>query len=325
MPLLESSFNPPWYLRNKHLQTILPALFRTVPGVQFTRERIYGIDNDFLDLDWIHHTSNKVALLVHGLEASTNSAYIRGMARALHKDGWNVAALNLRGVTHQHHELKRTYHSGATDDIQMVVHHIFTNYTFSEMALVGFSLGGNLVIKYAGERGNEIDIRIKKAVAVSVPCDLKSTAYHLDSPARSIYGKRFLRSLKKKLYGIRGRLPFSLTGDDIQNITTLVQYDDHFTAPMYGFRNAEDYYEKCSSKQFISQVKIPMLILTAKDDPFFTTASIPVDECMALQHVWLETPQHGGHVGFMMNHPWGKYYSEQRTIDFLNGQNTAKG
>jgi hypothetical protein len=325
MPLLESRYNPPWYIRNKHLQTILPALFRTVAGVHFHRKRITDEEGDFIDVDWIRHTSKRVALVVHGLEATAQSPYIRGMAKALHQHGWNVAAMNLRGVTHKHHELRKTYHSGATEDIQVVVNHLFADHTFEEIALVGFSLGGNLVLKYAGECGTRIDPRITKVVAISVPCDLKSSAILLDSPSGRVYGKRFLRSLKKKLYGIRNRLPFALSKDDIRNIRTLMEYDDRFTAPMYGFSSADDYYAKCSSKQFISSVTIPALILTAKDDPFLTSESLPVEECRSHPNVWLEIPEHGGHVGFMMNHPFGKYYSEQRTIDFLNGVNTAKG
>lgn len=317
MPLFDSPYHPPHYLRNAHVQTILPSLIRTVPGIRFSRERLVDDDDDFIDIDWIRHTSTRVALLVHGLEASTQSSYIRGMAKSLHEQGWNVAAMNLRGVTHQHHEIKRTYHSGATDDIALVVSHLLSNYSFSEMSLMGFSLGGNLVIKYAGECGNQTDHRIRSAVAISVPCDLKSTAIHLDSTAPSIYKKRFLRSLKEKLYGFHHQLPFPLSRNEINRISTLVEYDDRFTAPMYGFKNAEDYYEKCSSKQFIRGVEIPLLILTACDDPFFTLDSIPYEECRSHSTVLLETPAHGGHVGFMLSHPWGEYYSEKRTIGFI--------
>ena len=317
MPLVASSFKPAWYLRNADLQTILPALFRNVGGIHFSRERITTPDEDFLDVDWIHHPSKKVALLIHGLEASTKSNYIKGMAKTLHHNGWNVAAMNLRGITHERHQLRRTYHSGATEDVDIVIKHLLNKNRFIEMALIGFSLGGNLVVKYTGECGEQIDSRIKKAIGISVPCDLNSTAYHLDSSAKKIYRNRFLRSLKGKLIGLRQRLPFQLSEKEVRNIKTLVEYDDRFTAPMYGFKNAEDYYEQCSSKKFIAGVKIPLLILTAKDDPFFTHESLPFDECTHHPLVQLETPDYGGHVGFMITHPWGKYYSEVRTLQFL--------
>lgn len=319
MPLLSSAYRPAWYLRNATAQTVLPALLRFFPRPEFERERLFTPDDDFIDIDRLRASSRKLVLIVHGLEASTGSGYIRGMAAACRKSGWNVAAMNLRGVTHAPHELKRTYHSGATADVNFVVEELLKNQRWESLALVGFSLGGNLVIKYAGEKGNMIDPRIKSAVAISVPCDLKATALHLDGKNNGIYRRRFLRSLKKKLYVIRPRLPFDLSEEKISSLKTLVEYDDVFTAPMYGFANAMDYYAQCSSKQFIPSVAIPLLILNSMDDPFFTSDCLPVAECRNHPLVFLETTAFGGHVGFMTASPWGKFYSEQRTIEFLGG------
>jgi len=316
MPLVVSKYQPPVLLCNAHLQTILPAVFRRVTGITFQRQRVLTPDDDFLDIDLFPSPSKKIALLVHGLEASTDSAYIRGMAKKLYSEGWFVAAMNLRGITHAPHELRSTYHSGATNDVDSTVKFLLAKFPCDEMALIGFSLGGNLVIKYTGEKGTQLDRRIVKAIAISTPCDLKSTARNLDS-AKRFYGRIFLRSLKARVKSFHERLPFHLTEKNIDRLSSLEEYDNAYTAPMFGFKNADDYYQQCSSKKFIGAVKIPLLILTAKDDPFFTAESFPFEECRTHPHVFFETPAHGGHVGFMMNSPWGKYYSEDRTLEFL--------
>ncbi|MFI5135854.1 MAG: YheT family hydrolase, partial [Chitinophagales bacterium] len=269
MPLVTSKYRAPLLLSNPHLQTILPAILRQVSGISFRRERVPTPDDDFLDVDLLTSSSKRIALLVHGLEASTDSGYIRGMAKKLYGEGWLVAAMNLRGITHAPYELHSTYHSGATHDVNTVVNFLLQKFPCDEMVLIGFSLGGNQVIKYAGENEFQLDSRIKKAIGISVPCDLKATARNLDS-TKKFYGRIFLRSLKSRVKLFHERLPFPLAAKDIDQIETLEEYDDVYTAPMFGFKNAEDYYDRCSAKKFIGGVKIPLLILSAKDDPFFT-------------------------------------------------------
>lgn len=316
MPLIESKYQPPAYLPGGDLQTIAPALLRKVFGVQYRRERIVTHDKDFIDLDWLDRPASPVALVIHGLEASAATPYMKGMSKALHAAGFSVAAMNLRGCSGSNNAQMRSYHSGSTDDVDTVIQHILQQVQPAALALVGFSLGGNLVLKYLGER-KVIDERIRSAVALSVPCDLAACAVHLDIRLSWLYRNRFLRTLKKKALTRAGRLPFAISKKEINGISTLVAFDDVYTSQLYGFAGAADYYARCSSKQFIPFIKIPSLILTALNDPFFTEACFPVNECRQSEHVFLETPAGGGHVGFCSNLFTGNYYSEARTIAFF--------
>jgi uncharacterized protein len=316
VPLISSTYRAPLLLRQGDIHTIAQSLFRRVRGVSYSRERITTPDHDFLDIDWLHLESPKSAVLIHGLEASSQTSYIRGMAKALHQAGYQIAVMNLRGCSGELNLQLRAYHSGETDDVETVIRHVLIRGGCEELVLIGFSLGGNLILKYLGESGVGLHPQIKKAVALSVPCDLNAGATHLDSPRNFIYRNRFLRTLKHKaLLRIRNH-HFQVEEKKLLAVSTLREYDDVFTSPLFGFDDAGDYYRKCSSKQFIKDISIPTLILTAKDDPFFTEACIPFDECRNHPLVFLETPKHGGHVGFISDVPWGNYYSEKRTVEF---------
>lgn len=316
MPLIDSPYKPPVYLPGGDLQSIIPAIARVVQGVQYRRERIKTPDHDFIDIDWVDTTSTKVALVIHGLEASAESAYIRGMSKALHVAGYKVAAMNLRGCSGEINHQVRSYHSGSTDDVETVIHHILRNTACENLVLIGFSLGGNLVLKYLGERITIPSI-ITAAVAISVPCDLHSCAIHLDSRIPFLYRDRFLRTLKQKAASRIHNLPFELNHQQLKKISTFLEFDDYYTSQLYGFRDAVDYYVQCSSKQFIHRITIPTLVLTAKNDPFFTSSCFPFDECSLSSKVYLETPEAGGHVGFCVDLFSGIYYSEQRAVAFL--------
>jgi predicted alpha/beta-fold hydrolase len=299
------------------MQTIVPALLRRVNSIHYERERIDTPDGDFLDIDWLKSDTKKIALLIHGLEADTNMPYMKGMAKKLHSAGWCVAAMNLRGCSGEVNKKARAYHSGSTDDVETAVSFILRYYPCEEMVLVGFSLGGNLTLKFLGEKGTSLPKEISKAVTISVPCDLTAGSTRLDSRLSFIYRDRFLKTLKLKLLQRQERLPFGLTVPEIKKIASLFEFDSRYTAPMYGFRDAPDYYETCSAKKFIRNIKIPTLIITAKNDPFFTGDCLPFEECDQHPNVFLETPEEGGHVGFCTDLVAGNYYSEQRAIEFL--------
>ncbi len=319
MPLIHSKYKPPVYLPGGDLQSIIPAIVRVVKGIQYRRERISTPDNDFIDIDWVDADSTKIALIIHGLEASADSTYIKGMAKAFQDAGYRVAAMNLRGCSGEINQQVRSYHSGSTDDVETVIHHILRNTGCNNLVLVGFSLGGNLVLKYLGEHF-AIPSMISAAVAISVPCDLQSCAIHLDSRIPFLYRDRFLRTLKQKAATRLSRLPFDLNHQQLKKIRTFLEFDDYYTSQLYGFRDAMDYYMKCSSKQFIHRITIPTLVLTAMNDPFFTLSCFPFNECRASAKVFLETPQEGGHVGFCVDLFSGIYYSEQRAIEFLTNE-----
>ncbi len=278
-------------------------------------------DADFIDIDWLRSASRRVAVIFHGLEGSTQAAYMKGMAKALFENGYQVAAVNLRGCSGEMNLKLKAYHSGATDDVATVINHVFSNIEYDEMVLVGFSLGGNLLLKYLGENLSLVSWKIKRAVAISAPCDLAAASANLDKPINIFYRNRFLKTLMQKaLQRIRTH-GFSLSEKELLRVRTLKTYDDCFTAPLFGFKDAADYYEKSSSRQFLHAIKIPVLILTAQDDPFFTPASLPFQECRIHKNVFLETPLHGGHVGFILDYSFKNYFSEQKTLEFLNGDN----
>ena len=189
MPLVSSStYRPPLLFRSAHLQTIYPAIFRKVPVVTNERERIETPDGDFLDLDWFRNNdSDRLVILSHGLEGNSQQAYIQGMARVFSKAGWNVLAWNFRGCSGEVNRRLQSYHSGATGELEIILNHVFEREQFRRIALVGFSLGGNVTLKHLGDCDQELDTRIKTAVAISVPCDLTSSSIRLEAFQNRIY------------------------------------------------------------------------------------------------------------------------------------------
>ncbi len=320
MPLLpRSSYSPPSFLANGHLQTLLPTLFRRVRDVCYQRERIDTPDGDFLDLDWSKVGAEKVAILSHGLEGSSQSPYMRGMVRALNQNGWDALAWNFRGCSGEPNKTLRFYHSGATEDLQAVISAVMTQTEYSEIALVGFSLGGNLALKYLGEQEKKVHPLIKKAVAFSVPCDLAASVRKLAKPSNRVYMKRFLVMLHQKIKAKMKVMPGQISDDGYERLKNFRDFDDRYTAPLHGFKDAEDYWQKCSCRAFLKTIPIPTLIVNAKDDPFLAPSCYPLEEANANPNLFLEMPDSGGHMGFMSLNHGGQYWSEWRAISFLQG------
>lgn len=314
MPLLDSTYRAPRGFGNGHIQTIFPALFRRVPVITRRRERVTTPDGDFLDLDW--HTEaarTRLAVLSHGLEGDATNTYIQGMAHALVRAGWDVLAWNFRGCSGEPNRLLRSYHSGATEDLAAVIGRVTERYT--RLALVGFSLGGNLTLKYLGEPSP--DPRVAGAVAFSVPCDLASSAYQLESFFNRVYMRRFLRSLRGKVREKMVRFPGRLDDAGLDAMRTFREFDGAYTAPMNGFASAEDYWTRASSKPALGRITVPTLLVNALDDPFLPQACFPVEEARASGSFHLETPAQGGHVGFVSFNAENEYWSERRAVEFL--------
>ncbi len=318
MPLIShSTYTSPKLLFNKHLQTIYPSLFRKVKGVNYRRERIDTPDNDFLDLDWSIAGADKIGILSHGLEGDTGRSYMLGMAKALNRAGWDALAWNYRSCSGEPNRLLRSYHSGATDDLDVVVSHVIRQNKYKKIALVGFSLGGNITLKYIGEHGKEINPLIKKGVAFSVPCDLASSAEVLAQPSNKIYMNRFLKMLCEKVQAKKERMPGQIDDAGFEEIKDFKTFDDRYTAPLNGFADAEDYWNKCSSRQFLPNIAIPTLLLNAQNDPFLSKECFPVKEAEENPCFYLEMPKSGGHVGFVQFNSGGEYWSEKRAVGFL--------
>ncbi len=320
MPIIEpSSYQAPRFFRGAHVQTIYPTLFRKVPGVSYRRERIETPDEDFIDLDWSEVGSDRTAVILHGLEGDSGRKYMKGMARALNRQGWDAAVFNFRGCGGEPNRLARLYHSGDTDDVETVVSHVRAAGGRSTIALVGFSIGGNMILKYLGERGADARNVISRAVTFSVPCDLTVGAPWLERPANRIYLKRFLRMLCAKIEAKAALMPGAIDATPCRRIRTFREFDGRYTAPLHGFAGAEDYWRKASSKPYLSKIRVPALLASALDDPFLPRECYPFEEARDSAHLYLETPDHGGHCGFIAFNEKNEYWSETRAAEFLDG------
>ncbi len=315
MPVIPSNYQSPSFLIGGNMQTIYPFLFRKVNGVNYTRERIPTHDHDFIDLDWSQKEHNKLIIVSHGLEGSSDSTYVKGIVKAANLVGFDALAWNYRGCSGEVNNLTIAYHSGATDDLEWVIQHVLQKYDYEAIYLVGYSLGGNLTLKYVGE-GRQLSPLIKKVAVMSVPCNLASCAENFKTGFTRIYQHRFLKTLKAKAHIKSERSPHIFDPAIIEKISTIEEFDDLITGPHHGFKNAADYYAQCRSDQFIPSITLPTLLINAKNDPFLTRFCFPYTEASQSKYVYLEAPDEGGHVGFYA--PGGNmYWSDRRILQFL--------
>jgi predicted alpha/beta-fold hydrolase len=300
-------YRPPRRLRGGHRQTVGPALFRRVPGVAYRRETIGLPDGDDLDLDRVDAApgpARRVVLIAHGLEGSADRAYVRGMARALVGRGWDTVAWNLRGCGGTPNRLLRAYHSGATEDLDAVVRHVLAE-GYSSVGLVGFSLGGNLTLKYLGDAGDAVDARVVGAACFSVPVDLAGSAAVMERPTRRPYMARFMRSLAAKAEEKATRFADAPSPAGLRRMRTFREFDGRFTAPVHGYADAEDYWARASALPVLGRIRVPTLLVNALDDPFLSPSCYPTD--VENPDLTVLTPRYGGHVGFVAP---GEYWSE---------------
>jgi len=313
----KSTYSPALLFKNSHINTIYRASFGD-SNSKFDRKRIELSDGDFIDLDFSTINSKKIAVLIHGLEGSSSSTYIISLTSVLNANGYDTVAINLRGCSGEPNRLLCSYHSGRTGDIEETMSFINTNYAYEEINLVGFSLGGNMTLKYVGEQNRP---HIKSAVAISVPCDLTTSCIVLNNKlSNKLYLYSFLKTLKEKATQKLEQFPNSfLTKEAIQKVRNFKDFDDLYTGPANGFKDANDYYIKNSCKQFIPEIKTNTLLINALDDPFLTEECFPIKEAMNNPFFHLETPKYGGHVGFVSSLKIKKLlWCENRVLQFLN-------
>lgn len=309
-----ATYRPPSVLFNGHLQTIYPALFRKLPQPEIEKRLIDLPDGDFLEYDHWNKRSSKAVIISHGLEGDSRRPYVVGMAKAFFEKGFDVIAWNYRGCGDKNNRTARLYHSGATDDLDAIVSHIRSGY--KELFLIGFSLGGNLTLKYLGENWDHG--RIAAAVVFSVPLDLRSGSLALHSSKNWLYEKRFLKALRKKIEMKSRQFPEIFDVRRLDSVRSLYEFDDLFTAPIHGFRNAEDYYAKCSSRFFLDSINIPTLVVNAKNDPMLTAITLDSDLGCENNHVTYEIINQGGHCGFGYISTKKLYWSERRALQFAD-------
>ena len=322
MPIVTApSYQPPPFLANGHLQTCLPVLIRQLTPVRYQREAIQTPDGELLNLDWAKtaSVSRQLAVLAHGLEGSSRSQYIQGLVHALNRRGWHAVAWNGRGCGGELNRVLRFTHSGSTQDLATVLSHIGSvGHQYDRIALIGFSLGGNLTLKYLGERAPDVDPRIIGAVAFSVPCDLQSSSIELGRrKLNQIYMRSFLKSLRRKIRQLKVQMPGAIDDTGYERIRSFKQFDDRYTAPIHGFKDAEDYWHQSSSRPYLPHIRVPTLLVNARNDPFLAEPCFPYEEAKASPHFFLEAPASGGHVGFLTFDRLGEYWSERRAAEFL--------
>lgn len=316
MPLISSTYLPSAFFRNGHAATIYSGLFRKVTGVYDERERLELPDGDFIDLDWrfAPDKSDTVVILLHGLEGSSQRPYMTASAQQFNAVGIDACAINFRGCSGEPNRLYRSYHSGASEDLKMVIEHLVATKAYTNILLKGFSLGGNLALKYLGE-GNSIPKEIKAAVAISVPCDLYSSLIELLKPKNFLYARRFKKHLKGKLREKQQLFPERISEKEIKSIKTLKDFDDTYTSKAHGFKDAMDYYQRCSCNQFLDGIGIPTLLINAQNDSFLGPGCYPTEAAERNAQLYLEIPKYGGHVGFYA--PQNSYYTEKRALNFV--------
>lgn len=282
-------------LENPHIQTILPALFRSKPKLVLDRRTITTSDDDFLDLDFYEPnlTSNKIAILIHGLEGSSQDHYILNTALRLSKLGVNALCINLRSCSGRANKKLNSYHSGKNEDLELTLTAIDDKY--QEIYLIGFSVGGNIVLKYLGERVLEIDARIKRAFAVSPPLDLQSSAEALSKPSSKIYMMKLLYNLRKKIKEKTKIFPGLISDSGFNSIKNFYDFDSRYTAPLNGFLSAPDYWLKASSKNHLESISVDTTILSSLDDPFLGKECFPELANSLVKTIYTKV---GGHLGF---------------------------
>lgn len=318
MALIQNStYQAPSWLPGGHIQTMYPAMFRKLAPIASRVERLELMDGDFIDLEWSEQGGTRLAILSHGLEADMHAGYVRGMALALLRRGWDVLRWNFRGCGGMPNRLLRMYHSGATEDLRAVVSHAVGCHSARLIDLIGFSLGGNLVLKYLGERPEEVPLRVGGAVAFSVPCDLACSSRQLARFSNRLYMERFLMSLRAKIRAKHRMFPGQLNPSGLDAVRTFQEFDDRFTAPIHGFRDAEEYWARNSSRPFLPFITHPTLLINAANDPFLGHDCYPREEAAGSEFFHFESPAEGGHVGFPTHSNRGEYWSESRAAEFL--------
>ena len=319
-------FQSAWWLPGPHLQTLWNPFFRKAPLLERQRERLWLSDGDFIDLDWHgpHQATAPLVLVLHGLTGSSNSLYVLGLQQQLASQGWASVAVNWRGCSGEPNLLPRAYHSGASDDLAEVIAHLQACRPMAPLHAVGYSLGGNVLLKYLGETAANCPLR--KAVAVSVPFRLDQCADRIGLGFSRVYQAHFMKAMvayvknKQQRFhheGLTEHLGALQRLGPLQGMRTFWDFDGRFTAPLHGYSDAQDYYRRASSRYFLPMIEIPTLLIQAADDPFVFRHSVPEITELA-PSTTLELHDHGGHVGFIEGTPSRpRYYLERRIPQWL--------
>ena len=327
-PMQSDTFVPAWWLPGPHMQTLGARLLRSRRGIAFDRERVELDDGDFVDLDWAHpegvaglrdETQRPLALVLHGLEGSARSKYAIGAYRGLLARGIAPVGLNFRSCSGELNRGARLYHSGETTDLGFVLETLRARYPGRPLAAIGFSLGGNVLLKYLGEHAGSGAAMPEVAVAISVPFDLSAGADHIERGVSKVYLWFLLRKLKRKVRGKQAVLRSRMDIAGALRARGFRDFDDAATAPLHRFENAEDYYTRSSSSRYLSAIRVRTLLIQSEDDPFLPARAIPRDAADANPNIHSRIVPRGGHVGFVSGPAWApRYWAEERAAQFVS-------
>lgn len=325
----KDGFRPAWWLPGPHAQTVGARLLRSREGVSFRRERVELPDGDFLDLDWprIHACAGRLeaaplVLVLHGLEGSARSTYAVEAYRALARERLAAVGINFRSCSGELNRSPRLYHSGETGDLTHVLRLLRARFPQRTLGALGFSLGGNVLLKFLGEAHDPV---LSAAAAVSVPFDLGAGAEHMERGFARVYRRYLVRKLQRK---VRAKASLMRDRVDVARILaarTFRDFDGAGTAPLHGFRDADDYYRRSSSRAFLADIRVPTLLVHALDDPFLPAAAVPTQAAFAANpFLSSAVVSRGGHVGFVCGPPWAPvFWAERRAARFLAEQSHA--
>ena len=316
--IVTSRFEPAWWLPGANLQTLWPYYFRRRAQVDLIRERLELPDGDFVDLCLTGNAGGPVVAVFHGLEGCVDSHYVKSVLAAIEKRGWLGVLMHFRGCSGEHNRLARTYHSGDTGDIGFLIDSLHQRFPGVPIAALGYSLGGNALLKYLGEADR--NGQVHAAAAVSVPYVLAEGAKRLNTGFSRLYQRRLIGLLKRKIIDKFSDRDCPPDISEILKLNDFFSFDDKITAPLHGFAGVEDYYTRSSSRQYLRSINVPVLLVHARDDPFMTENVIPAEDELS-EYVQLELAQTGGHIGFVSGKAPGYpvYWLEQRIIEFFDG------
>ncbi|MAA74824.1 MAG: hydrolase [Salinisphaeraceae bacterium] len=314
--IVRSPFRPAPWLRNAHLQTVFASEARRMPALDLDLEILELPDGDFLELAWGPPADGPLIILLHGVIGSTESKYARGMMQAMTRRGWQSLLMLFRGAGGRPNRLPRGYHSGETDDFRHVLGELRRRFPERSLNAAGYSMGGNVLLKYLGESGH--DTPLDAAAAVSVPFDLDLCATAIGQGLSRHYQRYIIEAMRAAAREKFSRQspPFPLP--PLEQLQDFYAFDDALTAPLHGFRDARDYYRQASCGPFLADIRRPTLVVHAEDDPFMTPAVVPREADLAPE-VRLELSRHGGHVGFVAADRFGRprYWLEERLPAFF--------
>lgn len=315
-------YSPAWWLPGGNLQTLWGKLARKRRALSLRQTVCVTSDGDEVEL-WTHDgpAGSPHLLILHGLEGSLRSHYANGIASAAEDAGWNAHILLFRSCGSRANLTRRFYHSGDTADVRRVIEKLTADFPDAALFVAGISLGGNVLLKYLGERPEDVPGNLRAAAAVSVPFDLAQSAERINRGFSRIYQRFFLGSLKAKLLEKKKAFPDLPDVSTIEQLRTMVGFDDLVTAPLHGFEDAADYYRKSSAIDYLGGIRTPTLLLSAYDDPFLPPEVLSRVRSRAIENPALHIEFHrkGGHVGFVEGRlPWSaRYYAERRIVEFF--------